>query len=203
MGKCSIIILLIGMLVWGCLAWGKADKPERERTNAPGDPVTCAHCHGNLNTGPGRVTVYAPQQYMPGDTIDLFIEVAHPGQSRWGFEMTVLDDNLDFAGKFINVDPERVDIGNIDVTSQRYYARQRASGTDPGTFDVSPGWAVKWISPTDPAMNINFYCVGNATNNDNTQNGDYIYTTQIRYEPPPPTGARPASWSRLKSRLIK
>ena len=132
------VVFIICLVTSVSIVWGSADKPEAERTNAPGDPVTCAQCHGNLDTGPGRGIVYAPPLCVPGDTIDLFVEVAHPGQSRWGFEMTVLNESNKFVGQFINVDPNRVDI-HFDVTAQRWYAKQTRSGADAGVPNVARG----------------------------------------------------------------
>jgi hypothetical protein len=160
-------------------ALGFSDGPPDGRTGAPGE-FTCADCHGNLNTGDGRVTVDAPSAFAPGDTIRLVVRVAQGGQVRWGFELTVLDDADVPVGDLIVVEPARTQF-SLDTGTGRQYVKHTSLGTDLGSPDVSPGWTVDWASPDAPLGAVTFYIAGNAANGDGSSTGDFTYTNALMY----------------------
>lgn len=176
------IPLVVGLLLAYAagLLWANAAGPPDARTEAPGE-TTCADCHGNLNTGGGSITITGPPGYTPGDTIDLVIDIGQNGRRRWGFEITVIDDMGSPIGDLIIADPARTQL-SIDGGTGRQYVKHTAAGTDAGTRTASPGWTVRWASPAGPHGPITFYAAGCAANNNNTESGDNIYTTLIRYD---------------------
>jgi hypothetical protein len=62
-------LLLVVVLSGAALAYSSGPPPGR--TGAPAEG-TCADCHDNLNNGTGWLTVSAPNEYAPGDTVDVF-----------------------------------------------------------------------------------------------------------------------------------
>jgi hypothetical protein len=188
----TIAVILIGYTA--VLAFSA--NPPNGRTGAPGEG-TCADCHGNLNTGPGGITITGPPTYTPGDTIELTISVQHTGQSRWGFEITALSESGLSLGTLLVTDPVRTQ-HNYDIGLERQYVKQTTVGTDDGTLDVSPGWTVRWESPAVSHGSIIFYAAGNAANSNSFQVGDYIYTTSITYNAGH-VSSNPSSWSAIKS----
>jgi len=173
-------ILFAGAVCISVAAWAYSTGPPAARTGAPGE-TTCAECHGNLNTGSGSVTVTGPASYNPGDTLTLAIVVAQAGQQRWGFEITALDDGNQAIGLFLVTDPSRTQ-AVVDGVTLRQYVEHTSGGTNAGTFNVSPGWTTKWVSPSAPHGPVAFYVAGNAANNNASSSGDFIYTTSARYD---------------------
>ncbi len=173
--------ILAAIIVVGAVgaARGFSGGPPNARTGAPGEG-TCADCHGNLNVGDGRITVAAPSTFAPGDTISLFVKVSQPGQMRWGFELTVLDDADGPVGDLIIVEPTRTQL-SVDVGTGRQYAKHTSVGTDLGTPDESPGWTIDWASPDAPLGAVTFYIAGSAANGNGFSTGDFIYTNVLMY----------------------
>ena len=186
-----IVYILIGYTTVS----GFSSNPPDGRTGAPGES-TCADCHGNLNTGPGGITITGDPSYAPGDTIDLTITVRHAGQSRWGFQITALSEFNYPLGTLLVVDPARTQY-SYDIGMERPYVDQTAVGTDNGTQDESPGWAVRWASPDFPHGSITFYAAGNAADGF-LQMGDYIYTTSVQYNSSHVSSGS-SSWGAIKN----
>jgi glucose/arabinose dehydrogenase len=166
---------LIGVALVASMVWAFSSGPPDQVSGAPGD-TNCTVCHSSfpLNSGDGTLTLTAPAAYSPGDTIDIMIDLQDTGQSRWGFEITVLDSNDLPVGELIVTDTIRTQ-KSIAINS-RQYIKHTSTGTDIGTPDVAPGWSVKWFGENDYGP-VNFYAAGNAANGNFNNQGDYIYTT--------------------------
>jgi len=166
------IILLATSIVWAYSAG-----PPDGRTNAPGESNCTVGCHSSfmLNAGDGSYSITVPASYIPGDTLDIQLDIADPGQQRWGFEITVLDNSNLPVGELIVTEPTRTQ-KTTDIGTGREYIKHTTDGTDNGTADIGPGWTLKWASPGVPAGDITFYAAGNAADGSFTNQGDYIYT---------------------------
>jgi hypothetical protein len=143
----KLFIIISVPAIFG-IVWANGGGPPDALTAAPGE-TTCADCHGNLDSGNGNVTITGPPSYAPGDTLDLVVVVQQNGRRKWGFEMTVLDDSDAPIGNLIISEPTRTQL-SIDGATGREYVKHTAAGTDPGVAQQSPGWTVKWASPTIP-----------------------------------------------------
>ncbi len=168
------IIIVLAVVGAATIGFARSGNPPDARTGAPGES-TCAGCHGNLNVGGGSVTVTAPDSFTPGDTVDVFVQVERAGQSRWGFEVTVLDGADQPAGDIILTEPARTQLSVAGGTG-RQYVKQTSLGTDPGTPNLSPGWGFRWASPVSTPGAVSFYIVGIAANGNGGTSGDYTYT---------------------------
>ena len=146
--------------------------PDDELTGAPGED-NCTKCHaGNaLNAIGGSFMLTVPQVYTPGEMYDIVVNLTRSGQSRWGFEMTALNENNVRAGTFAIAD------GNTQVSeaNSRQYIKQTTAGSAQGKRN-SNQWTFKWTAPTNDVGPITFYAAGNAANNADFTAGDYIYT---------------------------
>src|SRR5688572_33262166 len=82
--------------------------PPAGYTGAPQEePEACAECHVPPDAGTGRISITAPQTYVPGQTYPITVTHtnADPTRLRWGFELTVLDNASDEkAGELQNPD---------------------------------------------------------------------------------------------------
>ncbi len=143
-----------------------------------GDPPAmnnCTACHGTfpVNSGDGTLAIVGlPEVYQPGSTYTFQVTLEDPGQSRWGFELTVIDEAGNQAGTLEAVD------GTVQISegpgTQRDYAKQTLSGTFPG--QTSATWTLRWTAPAAGAGVATFYVAGNAANGNGSVSGDYVYT---------------------------
>ena len=162
-------------------------------TGAPGEG-TCANCHDNLNNGSGGVTITAQTEYQEGETIDVFVQVFHSGQRKWGFELTALDESDQPVGEFVIADAERTQLDE-DGDTGRQYVMHTATGSDSGMPDMSPGWLFQWVAPAG-RPSVTFYTAAVAANNGQGTNGDFVYTASLSSTQ---TGLDDEmSWSRIK-----
>src|SRR5689334_5126796 len=72
--------------------------PPAGYTAAPQEePDACAECHVPADAGTGKISITAPQTYVPGQTYPVTVTHtnADPTRLRWGFELTVLDNASD------------------------------------------------------------------------------------------------------------
>ena len=147
----------------------------------------CTQCHATnaVNTGAGSVTIEAAN-YTPGQTQTIRVRVAHPAQSRWGFELMarLRGGDQGQAGTLI--------AGTTSVVRTQgaiqYVSHNGAPRTDPGagfTFEFT------WTAPMDPG-GVVFYAAGNAANGNGANSGDFIYTTSREVTAIAPPANRPS-----------
>jgi hypothetical protein len=132
-----------------------------------------------------------PAGYEPGLTYSVTLRLADPGQGRWGFELTAIDDvNLDQAGTLIATDPVNTQLSD-NPGPDPDYLKHTTEGTHDGVPDGPVTWSFDWTAPA--AGNVTFYAAGNAADGNGAPTGDYIYllerpvsaTTGVTPEPAP------------------
>ena len=159
--------------------------PPDQRTGAFAE-MTCNSllCHNSfeLNSGTGMVAIDGPSSYEPGQTYPILVDVAHPDQMRWGFELTVLDEITLMAGELAPLDANT----QVSTTLSRQYIKHTLSGTAPGRADGNT-WTFEWTAPDTDVGEVRLYVAGNAANGNGSQFGDYIYTTTLPVPVPEPT----------------
>ena len=156
----------------------KPDGPEAGRTGAPGEQ-TCAdgRCHTTfeLNSGNGSLSLLdPPESYSPGQTYQLFVQLEDVDQSRWGFQLTTLDDSGAAAGILRAGSPDST---QSQVEDGRIYINHTETGTWQGTPDGPVTWRVTWTTPAVGTGPVTVYFAGNAANNNDRRTNDYIYTS--------------------------
>ncbi len=143
-----------------------------------GDPPgmnNCTACHSSfpVNSGDGTLSLVGlPDTYQPESTYTLQVVLEDPGQSRWGFELTVIDEAGNQAGTLEAVD-NTVQISE-GAGNQRDYAKQTLTGTFTGQSSAT--WTFRWTAPPAGTGPVTFYVAGNAANGNFSTSGDYIYT---------------------------
>ena len=160
--------------------------PPAGYTAAPQElPEACAECHVPPDAGTGRISITAPQTYVPGQTYAITVTHtnADPTRLRWGFELTVLDNAGDEkAGNLQNTDGLTQVLNNAGPNSARQYIEHTASGTFIGQ-QHGASWTFNWTAPSIDVGPVTFYAAGNQANNDGNTSGDYIYTTFVASAP--------------------
>jgi hypothetical protein len=149
---------------------------------------SCHLCHldNPVNAPGGRLDVDGPPPaYAPGESYRITISIAREGLRRGGFEIAArfaagkLKGRQ--AGTWKPLD-DRVQLipGAADKTLtfvQHTLAGSRAPV--PGTNR----WTIEWEAPQTPAGPVQFNVAANATNNDDSALGDYIYVKAVRSIP--------------------
>ena len=160
--------------------------PPAGYTGAPGEePEACAECHVPPDAGTGKISITAPQTYVPGQTYP--ITVTHTNADltrlRWGFELTVLDTASDEkAGELQSPNGLTQVLNNAGPGSARQYIEHTAAGTFIGQ-QSGASWTFNWTAPAVDVGPVTFYAAGNQANNDGNTSGDNIYKTFVAVAP--------------------
>lgn len=192
-GKLVLILLLICLysLVYPFKSsQANTGNPPLGNTAAPGEG-TCASCHSTFvpNAGTGKVLLGGlPREYMPGQTYTLTVAVVDETASRWGFELTALDEQNQTIGKLGTVDNSITDIrtGTVNGASREYLV-PTINGNFTG-LTLAATWDFTWTAPSSGTAT--FYITGLAADRDATPNGDFTYTntyTTRKFEILPPS----------------
>ncbi len=183
--------LLVGILPVAAFAHSYGPKPRV--TNAPGDSaITCTQCHGGvLNNGVGsvKIVLQGTGLYIPGVKQRVVVQVSHPDQQRWGFEMTVRPNSDLFkgqAGSFTSIDNTTQviceDAGTAPCLSGPSFITHTSVGTRRGQ-KLSGSFQFDWTPPPGDIGPVTFYVSGNAANNNGGSSGDFIYTSSAVLSP--------------------
>jgi hypothetical protein len=154
------------------VAMAYSSGPPDQKTGAPGEG-TCHDCHASfpLNSGNGSLSIDGPTTFEAGHTYQISVHLSDPGQARWGFEFTPLNQGT-------------IQITDATHTQQHStggnaYVKHTTAGTYAGNQNGPTTWTFNWTAPASPPPQITFYCAGNAANNNGNNSGDYIYTTSF------------------------
>ena len=160
--------------------------PPAGYTGAPQEePEACAECHVPPDAGTGKISITAPQTYVPGQTYPITVthQNVDPTRVRWGFQLTVLDTASDEkAGELQSTDGLTQVLSNAGPGSARQYIEHSANGTFIGQQNTA-SWTFNWTAPATDVGPVQFYAAGNQANNDGNTSGDYIYRTFIASAP--------------------
>jgi hypothetical protein len=155
-------------------------------TGGFGEP-SCQSCHFDnpVNAPGGSLSLDGvPEQFIAGRDYEITVGLTREGLKRGGFEMSAR-----FA--------EGVDRGKQAGTWRASAPRLQiiSSKTDPslmfvqhttaGTICAEPGsnsWTMTWTAPAESAP-VQFNAAANATNDDASPLGDYIYLLERRANP--------------------
>lgn len=156
--------------------------PPAGYTGAPlEEPEACAECHVPPDAGTGKISITAPQTYVPGQTYEVTVthQNTDPTRLRWGFQLTVLDTASDEkAGELQSTDGLTQILNNAGPGSARQYIEHSAAGTFIGQQNGA-SWTFNWTAPATDVGPVQFYAAGNQANNDGNTSGDHIYRTFV------------------------
>ncbi|PYU91131.1 MAG: hypothetical protein DMG08_16075 [Acidobacteria bacterium] len=140
---------------------------------------TCVRCHSSFSLNEGRLRggdlhlAGVPKAFSAGETYLISVIIAHPGQSRWGFELSVRHASTGVqAGQIVPAD----DMTQVKEAGGIQYVEHTSAGTRKGVADGPVEFRFKWIAPDPKDGSVFFNAVGNAANSSGDPAGDYIYT---------------------------
>ena len=151
---------------------------------------SCHLCHldNRVNAPGGTLTVGGvPQAYVPGETYAITVSLAREGMRRGGFEI---------AARYAGGKQKGKQAGSWKITDARLQLIPGAVDKSltfvqhnlMGSRSATPGtnaWTIEWTAPPPQAgaSAIQFNVAANASNNDDSPLGDYIYLKTVRSSP--------------------
>ncbi len=119
-------------------------------SGAPGDD-DCTSCHGDTdpNSGGSQDIMFSVAEYIPGEDVDINVNVSGGGHGKFGFEMVVIDGNGDSVGNF------SITVGDTNLsTASDTYDYIMSNANDDGVGYMV--WDFAW-SPSDYHGDVTFY----------------------------------------------
>lgn len=163
-------------------AYTYRDQPPPVRTAAPNEG-SCASsgCHddgGGLNTGTGNISIRLVNKeafYKTDSSYLIEVKVEDVAKTRFGFELTALDENHNPAGSFVRTNNSNTvtSSGSVGGKSRKYISHLSAGS--------NTTWQFKWKAPATMAGTVTFYGIGNAANGDGGDANDLIYTNTLEF----------------------
>ena len=140
----------------------------------------CQACHNSekLNATPGSVTISVPQRYSPGKSYTVTVTLKRPAMKIGGFVLTSRFENDSAQAGTLSLGDDQQ--GRIKIANDR--GVQYAYHSRPGTELTGTGvvrWTLRWTAPKGKRV-VLFNVASNAANGDDSQSGDFIYTSRAR-----------------------
>lgn len=184
-------------------ATASSDMPPLKKTGAPlTGQGTCNDCHsaGGDNSGNGSLAITAPATYVPGQTYTITVTEQDPGQSRWGFELTVIkNSDLTMGGTLASTTTLTGTGANSGITYIGQVHGTGGDGTFAGTADGPVSWTFNWTAPATGSGAVTFYAAGVAANNSGTPDDpDFTYVTSKGVAEEIPTAVLNVTWGFIK-----
>lgn len=137
----------------------------------------CQACHSGdkVNASPGSLKISAPQRYSPGETYAVTITLTRPGMAIGGFQLTArfVDDSTQAGTLQADGQKDRVKVMHDRGVQYAYHLRP---GTELTAAEVVR-WTLRWTAPVGSRA-VLFHAAANAANGDDTQFGDFVYTSR-------------------------
>lgn len=168
-----------GSLAFGALAlFAYKDGPPPNRAGGFGGE-TCQTCHtGNPLNAPGGSLKIAgiPEAYRPSTSYKITITLAREGLYSAGFQIAARNSAREPVGMWQSLDDRAKIVEG--------FAEQTARGAR-ASSDGENRWEIEWIAPASSAGEIVFNAAANASNDDASALGDFIYSGEVRVSPIP------------------
>jgi hypothetical protein len=158
------------------------DGPPARTTGGFGEE-SCVGCHfgADENDGVGRIEILGlPERYSPGGRYPLTILLTRPGMEVGGFQLAArLADGETQAGAFHVVEDDQLRVG-LMADRDVEFVHHTYEGVELSAPDTAR-WSVTWLAP-ESLEPVHFHAAGVAADDDDSQVGDFVYTTALELE---------------------
>jgi hypothetical protein len=183
-----IVSLVTAAVIGGPLAaFAFKEGPYPNVTGGFGEP-SCRVCHldNPLNASGGRLALTGvPTSYTAGAAYPITVTLTRAGLRRGGFEIAARFASGNHKGRQagawrpidarVQLIPSQVDAALTFVQHNLAGSIAPARGTN--------SWTIEWTAPSPAAGPVQFNVAGNASNNDDSPLGDFIYVQAARSAP--------------------
>ncbi|HEV2986653.1 MAG TPA: choice-of-anchor V domain-containing protein [Vicinamibacterales bacterium] len=156
---------------------------------------SCHLCHldNPINAPGGSLTLEGiPPSFAAGQTYRITVTISRQGLRRGGFEIAARfasgKQKGKQAGAWKPLDT-RVQLIPGAVDNVLTFVQHNLTGSRVPATGVN-AWTIDWTAPQAPAAPVQFNVAANASNNDDSPLGDYIYLTMVRSTPAPHLASR-------------
>ena len=161
--------------------------PAANVTGGFGEP-SCRECHFDqpLNDASGRLSLSGvPDQYRGRQPYQITVTVDRPGMRRGGFEISARFASGAVqgtqAGSWRALD-DRVQIIRSETDPALLFVQHNGAGSVTANAG-SASWTMEWAAPQSATDVVQFNVAANASNDDASPLGDYIYVREARSTP--------------------
>ncbi len=172
-----LALTLICLSLTAAPAFAHSDNPPDGTAGNPPEMNTCHSCHHSYpeNTGGGGIGITGGlgTVYIPGHLYGINVLLGYDGGVRWGFELTVLDEDGQQAGWLLLADSLNTRLSEHPGNEPDYIKQTLAGTRLDSTFGL---WRLLWISPPPGSGPVTLYLSGVAGNDDGRQLRDYVFS---------------------------
>ncbi|MFY0643551.1 MAG: PKD domain-containing protein [Bacteroidia bacterium] len=186
--KGLLTVILFGTFILNSLnSFTNSGGAPASLTNAPGEG-NCTQCHNSYNldstfsTGDNLSVSgnFTGGGYIPDSSYTITLSQKNSSRSKFGFQLTCLDQIDSMAGSFTNTSARTSKISGSGKFANREYMRQTSSGTSGSGGNIS--WSFTWKAPSNNLDSVIFYAVLNSANGSGTGN-DSISVRKFKIGP--------------------
>jgi hypothetical protein len=183
-------LLAIFILVSAMIPEKSSSGAPPSHTGAPGE-LTCGttDCHDDNtpNSGTAQLQIICADgssAYVPGQTYTFRVKITDTGVMRFGFQVTALDAATNLpGGSFTITDKINTQLmRNYRQLTDRRYVTYTFDGTDAVSTGIGE-WAFNWTAPATNTGAVIFYVAAVSGDDDDTDQGDHVYTTTFTFPP--------------------
>jgi hypothetical protein len=149
---------------------------------------SCHLCHldNPVNAPGGAVTIDGvPATFAPGQTYPITVTIRRDGMRRGGFEIAARfaagRQRGKQAGAWHLLDT-RAQLIPGAVDHALTFVQHNLTGSRAATAGANT-WTIEWTAPAAAAAPVQFNVAANASNNDDSPLGDFIYVKAVRSAP--------------------
>jgi hypothetical protein len=149
---------------------------------------SCHLCHldNPVNAPGGSVEISGvPPSYVAGETYSITVTVTRSGLQRGGFEIAARYASGRHKGRQAGtwrIEDRRAQLIPGAVDKALTFVQHNLAGSRTTTTG-SNTWTIEWTAPATATAPVQFNVAANASNNDDSPLGDYIYLKMVRCAP--------------------
>jgi hypothetical protein len=128
-----------------------------------------------LNAPGGSISISGPIAYNAGQVYPVSVTVSRTGLDLFGLGFEALRSTGANAGTLAITNPAetQIKVASVGGNLRNNVVHQQNGGASVGSHTFS----FNWTAPTTNVGDVTFYAAGNASNNNGSASGDFIYTT--------------------------
>jgi hypothetical protein len=149
---------------------------------------SCHLCHldNPVNAAGGQLEIKGvPRSYTAGQTYEVIVSLTRAGLRRGGFEIAARFATGRRRGKQAGswkLTDGRMQLIPGAVDSALSFVQHNLAGSRTSTPGIQ-SWTIQWTAPSPASDPVQFNVAANASNNDDSPLGDYIYLERARSVP--------------------